>query len=154
MIVTDGARNEFCVLAILTGFACWGVSLLCASRSVSVVFSFLPSMRKYVVSSTLTDAEATWNNTKVLRGDFSTDVAKLRTEPSGDVLVHGSAKLVQGLIEHDLVDELRLMVFPVVLGSGKRLYSESGKTAKLELTSSKALASGILLLTYRPARAA
>ena len=112
------------------------------------------SMRKYVVSSTLTDAEATWNNTKVLRGDFSTEVAKLRIEPSGDVLVHGSAKLVQGLIDHDLVDELRLMVFPVVLGSGKRLYSESGKMAKLELTSSKALASGILLLTYRPARAA
>jgi dihydrofolate reductase len=62
--------------------------------------------------------------------------------------------LVQGLIEHDLVDELRLMVFPIILGSGKRLYSESAKTAKLELTSSKALASGILLLTYRPAKAA
>jgi dihydrofolate reductase len=111
-------------------------------------------MRKYVVSSTLTDSEATWNNTRVLRGDFSTEVAKLRTEAGGDVLVHGSATLVQGLIEHDLVDELRLMVFPIILGSGKRLYSESGKTAKLELTSSKALASGILLLTYRPTKAA
>jgi len=112
------------------------------------------SMRKYVVSSTLSDAEATWNNTKVLRGDFSTEVAKLRTEPGGNVLVHGSAKLVQGLIEHDLVDELRLMVFPIILGSGKRLYSESGRTTKLELTSSKALASGVLLLTYHPAKAA
>jgi dihydrofolate reductase len=112
------------------------------------------SMRKYVVSSTLTDADATWNNTKVLRGDFATQVSKLRTEPGGDVLVHGSAKLVQGLIEHDLVDELRLMVFPIILGSGKRLYSESGKTVRLELMSSKALASGILLLTYHPAKAA
>ncbi len=112
------------------------------------------SMRKYVVSSTLTDAQATWNNTKVLRGDFSTEVAKLRTEPGGDVLVHGSAKLVQGLIDHDLVDELRLMVFPIILGSGKRLYSESGKTVRLELTSSKALPSGILLLTYHAAKAA
>ena len=112
------------------------------------------SMRKYVVSSTLTDAGATWNNTKVLRGDFATEVAKLRAEPGGDVLVHGSARLVQGLIEHDLVDELRLMVFPIILSSGKRLFSESGRTAKLELTSSKTLASGILLLTYRPAKAA
>lgn len=112
------------------------------------------SMRKYVVSSTLTDADATWGNTRVLRGDLVTEVAKLRAEPGGDVLVHGSAKLVQGLIEHGLVDELRLMVFPIVLGSGKRLYSESGKTARLELASSKALASGIMLLTYRPARAA
>ena len=106
------------------------------------------------MSSTLTDADATWNNTKVLRGDLATNVAKLRAEPGGDVLVHGSATLVQGLIEHDLVDELRLMVFPVILGSGKRLFSGSGKTAKLELTSSKALASGILLLTYHPAKAA
>ncbi len=112
------------------------------------------SMRKYVVSSTLTDDNATWNNTKVLRGDFATQVAKLRAEPGGDVLVHGSAKLVQGLLEHDLVDELRLMVFPIILGSGKRLYSESGKTAKLELTSSNALPSGILLLTYHRAKAA
>ena len=111
------------------------------------------SMRKYVVSSTLTDADATWNNTKVLRGDFSTEVAKLRAQHAGDVIVHGSAKLVQGLIEHDLVDELRLMVFPIILGSGKRLYSASGKTARLELTSSKALASGrrIQLVVATPA---
>ena len=62
--------------------------------------------------------------------------------------------LVQGLIDHDFVDELRLMVFPIILGSGRRLFSDSGKTAKVQLTSSKALASGILLLTYHPAKAA
>lgn len=123
------------------------------SRSGDPFSSKMNSMRKYVVSSKLTDAEATWNNTQVLRGDVATEVAKLRAEPGGDVIVHGSARLAQSLIAHDLVDELRLMVFPIILGSGKRLLGEGGKPAKLELTSSKALSSGILLLTYRPAAA-
>jgi dihydrofolate reductase len=112
------------------------------------------SIRKYVVSSTLTDAEATWNNSVVLRGDAVTEVAKLRAMPGGDVVVHGSGQLARTLIAGNLVDELRLMVFPIVLGTGKRLFGESDQPAKYELTSSKALPSGILLLTYRPAAAA
>jgi len=108
------------------------------------------SMRKYVVSSTLSDAEATWNNTKVIRGDLRTEVAKLKAEPGGDVLVHGSARLVQGLIRLDLVDELRLMVFPIILGSGKRLFSDADRVTKLRLTSSSSVPSGILMLTYHP----
>ena len=108
------------------------------------------SMPKYVVSSTLSDAEATWNNTKVIRGDLRTEVAKLKAEPGGDVLVHGSARLVQGLIRLDLVDELRLMVFPIILGSGKRLFSDADRATKLRLTSSSSVPSGILMLTYHP----
>jgi dihydrofolate reductase len=74
--------------------------------------------------------------------------------PGGDVVVHGSGQLARTLIAANLVDELRLMVFPIVLGSGKRLFGESEQPAKYELTSSKALPSGILLLTYRPTTAA
>src|ERR671911_1303051 len=81
------------------------------------------SMPKYVVSSTLSDPD--WTNTTVLEGDVAKEVAKLRREMDGDIVVHGSARLVQTLLEHDLVDELRLMVFPVVLGSGKRLFGET-----------------------------
>src|SRR6266436_444370 len=77
------------------------------------------SMPKYVVSSTL--AEPDWNNSTVLKGDVGEEVEKVKQKHDGDIVVHGSARLVQTLIEHDLVDELRLMVFPVVLGSGKRL---------------------------------
>jgi dihydrofolate reductase len=112
------------------------------------------NMRKYVVSSTLTDAEATWNNTVVLRGDVATEVAKLRAMPGGDVVVHGSGQLARALIAANLFDELRLMVFPIILGTGKRLFGESDHPAKCELTSSMALPSGILLLTYRPTAAA
>jgi dihydrofolate reductase len=78
------------------------------------------SMPKYVVSSTL--EEAKWNNSTVLKGDLVEEVSKLREGAEGDIVVHGSAQLVQALLEHDLVDEVRLMVFPVVLGTGKRLF--------------------------------
>src|SRR2546430_12162065 len=81
------------------------------------------SMPKYVVSSTL--GEPTWNNSTVLKGDLVEEVSKLRQELDGDIVVHGSAQLVQALLEHDLVDELRLMVFPVVLGTGKRPFGDT-----------------------------
>jgi dihydrofolate reductase len=107
------------------------------------------SMPKYVVSSTLEDP--TWTNTTVLSGDFASEVAKLRDEVDGVILVAGSAQLVQGLVEHDLVDELRLMVFPVVLGSGKRLFGEHDDKKTLKLTDSRTLGEGIALLTYQRA---
>jgi dihydrofolate reductase len=105
------------------------------------------AMPKYVVSSTL--EEAGWNNSTVLRGDLAEEVARLRREVDGTILVAGSAKLVQGLIEHDLLDELRLMVFPVLLGRGKRLF-DAGANAKkrLRLTGSRTVGDGIAVLVY------
>jgi len=108
------------------------------------------TMPKYVVSSTLEEPE--WNNSTVLKGDVVEEVAKLRQEQDGDIVVHGSAQLVQTLIEHDLVDELRLMVFPVVLGSGKRLYGEASDKKRLLLVDSKVVGDGVAILTYEPAR--
>src|SRR6266699_6818658 len=78
------------------------------------------NMPKYVVSSTLDEPE--WQNSTVLKGDVAEEVGKLKQEQDGDIVVHGSARLVQTLVENDLVDEIRLMVFPVLLGSGKRLF--------------------------------
>ena len=108
------------------------------------------TMPKYVVSSTLEEPE--WNNSTVLKGDVVEEVAKLRQEQDGDIVVHGSARLVQTLVEHDLVDELRLMVFPVVLGSGKRLYGEASDKKRLLLVDSKVVGDGVAILTYEPAR--
>jgi dihydrofolate reductase len=109
------------------------------------------SMRKYVVSSTLKDSDATWNNTKVIRGDVAKEVAKLKAQPGGDLLVAGSATLAHALTEHRLVDEYRLMVYPVLLGSGKRLFSDVSEMAKLDLVDVVKAASGVLMLTYAPA---
>jgi len=81
------------------------------------------TMRKYVVSTTL--GEPGWNNSTVIKANVAEDVAKLKDEPGGDILVNGSVQLVRALLEHDLVDELRLMVFPVVLGAGKRLFGDA-----------------------------
>ncbi len=107
------------------------------------------SMPKYVVSSTLEEPE--WNNSTVLKGDVAEEVAKLRQEHDGDIVVHGSARLVQTLVEHDLVDELRLMVYPVVLGSGKRLFGETGDKKPLRLVDSKVVGDGVAILIYKPA---
>jgi dihydrofolate reductase len=107
------------------------------------------SMPKYVVSSTL--QEASWENSTILRGDLADEVAKLHREIDGVILVAGSAQLVQGLIERDLVDELRLMVFPVLLGEGKRLFGDVTAKKPLNLVNSKTLGDGVALLTYEPA---
>jgi dihydrofolate reductase len=107
------------------------------------------TMPKYVVSSTLEDAE--WNNSTVLKGDVAEEVAKLKQEQDGDIVVHGSPRLVQTLIEHDLVDEFRLMVFPVVLGSGKRLFGETRDKKPLRLVDSKVVGDGVAILVYAPA---
>ena len=106
------------------------------------------TMRKYVVSKTLGEPE--WSNSTVIRGDVAAAVAKLRQEPGGDILVNGSAQLVRELAEHDLVDEYRLMVFPVVLGRGKRLFLETSNATPVRLVDSKP-AGECLILTYRPA---
>ena len=104
------------------------------------------SMPKYVVSSTL--EKATWNNSTVLRGNVVDEVSKLKQKLKGDIVVHGSARLVQTLVEHDLVDELRLMVFPVILGTGKRLFGDTSDKKPLRLTASKTVGDGVAILIY------
>jgi dihydrofolate reductase len=112
----------------------------------------LNALPKHVVSSTLERPE--WNNSSVLKGELDAEVATLKERYDGDVVVHGSAQLAQALIEHDLVDELRLMVFPVVLGSGKRLFGETTGKKRLELVDTRTVGDGVLILTYaRPAAA-
>jgi dihydrofolate reductase len=111
----------------------------------------LNTMPKYVVSSTLT--RPAWNNSTVLKGDVAEEVAKLRQGHDRDIVVHGSARLVQTLLEQDLVDELRLMVFPVVLGSGKRLFGDTSDKKSLRLVDSKVVGDGVAILVYQPARA-
>ena len=110
------------------------------------------NMPKYVVSSTLKDPE--WTNSTVLDGDLSEEVSKLRQDVDGDIVVHGSAQLVQALVENGLVDELRLMVFPVVLGAGKRLFGETSDKQRLRLSDSKTVGDGVQILTYEPAATA
>jgi dihydrofolate reductase len=106
-------------------------------------------MPKYVVSRTL--GQADWNNSKVLTGDVAEEVAGLKQQPGGDILVAGSARLVRELIAHDLVDEYRLMTFPIVLGSGKRLFGEAPHASVLKLVDVKRLDSGTMILTYHRA---
>jgi dihydrofolate reductase len=105
------------------------------------------SMPKYVVSSTLENPE--WNNTHVLKGDVKEEVAKLRREQDGNIVVHGSRQLAQTLIESDLVDQLNLMVFPVVLGAGKRLFGETSDKRRLQLAESRSVGDGVVILIYR-----
>ena len=107
------------------------------------------SMPKYVVSSTLEDPE--WNNTTVLTGDVVEEVTELKRRHERDIVVHGSPQLAQTLIEHDVVDELRLMVYPVIVGAGKRLFAETTAKKNLRLVETKTFGDGIHVLIYRPA---
>ena len=109
----------------------------------------LNSLPKYVVSSTLEHPR--WSNATVLKGDVVTEVSRLKQELDGDIVVYASSQLGRTLIEHDLVDELRLMVFPVVLGSGKRLFGEMEDMKRLHLAESKTVGDGVLILIYRRA---
>jgi dihydrofolate reductase len=109
-------------------------------------------MPKYVVSSTLDRAD--WNNSTVLKGDVVEKVSELRREQDGNIVVHGSGRLVQTLLEHDLVDELRLMIFPIVLGSGRRLFGETSEKKRLQLVESRTVGDGVAILIYRRAPSA
>jgi dihydrofolate reductase len=104
------------------------------------------TMPKYVYSTTLESAD--WQNTTVLSGDLAADIRKVKDEVDGVILVAGSAALVQGLIAADLLDELRLMVFPVTLGGGKRLFADDGRKVPLTLSDARTVGAGIQLLTY------
>jgi dihydrofolate reductase len=106
------------------------------------------SMPKYVVSSTLEDPE--WNNTTVLSGDVVKEVTRLKQQHERDIVVHGSPQLAQTLIENDLVDELRLLVYPVIVGAGKRLFTETSRKKNLQLVEAKTF-NDVHLLVFRPA---
>jgi dihydrofolate reductase len=108
----------------------------------------LNGMPKHVVSSTLEDPD--WNNSTVLKGDVLHEVSKLKQELSGEILVPASFQLLRTLIEHDLVDELRLKVFPVVLGAGERLFGETSDKKPMHLVETQTVADGIAFLTYEP----
>ena len=109
------------------------------------------SMPKYVVSTTLQQAD--WENSTIIKGNLADEVRRLKERIDGDVLINGSGQLVQALMAHDLIDEYRLMVFPIVLGSGKRLFADTSKAQTLRLVETRQ-ASDALILIYRPERAA
>ncbi len=108
------------------------------------------SLPKYVVSSTLEDPE--WNNSKVLEGDVVEEVSRLKRQLDGEIVVHGSIQLARALIEHDLVDELRLMLYPVVLGAGERLFGETSDKKPMRLVDTKTVGDGVAILTYESVR--
>jgi len=109
----------------------------------------LNALPKYVASATLTSAD--WAGTTVLRGDVLTEVAKLKEQPGGELQVHGSGALAHALIDADLIDEYRLLFFPVHLGSGKKLFRDGAKAASLRLLTSSVTSTGVVIATYEPA---
>ena len=110
----------------------------------------LNSLPKYVVSSTLEDPD--WNNSTVLKGDVVNEVLKLKQELNGEIVVPASFQLLHTLIEHDLVDELRLMIIPVVLGAGERLFGETTEMKPMRLIDAQTIDNGVAFLTYEPVR--
>jgi dihydrofolate reductase len=111
--------------------------------------TYFNGVRKYVVSNTLDKAD--WNNSQIIKGDAVEEIRKLKAEGGENLVVHGSGKLVQTLMGHDLVDSYRLLIYPVVLGNGQRLF-EDGTQTTLKLVESRAFASGVVALIYAPAR--
>lgn len=111
--------------------------------------AYFNSVRKYVVSTTLDKVD--WNNSTLIKDHIVEEITKLKQQDGQDLIVHGSATLVQMLMQHDLVDRYRLLVYPVVLGQGKRLFKE-GSTATLKLVTSQSFSSGVAALVYEPER--
>jgi dihydrofolate reductase len=104
---------------------------------------------KYVPSTTLRDAP--WENTHILEGDVEAKIRELKAKPDGEIQLHGSGDLLRWLLEHDLVDELNLRVYPVIVGDGLRLFPENGKTHDMTLIESRSMPSGVVIQTFRPA---
>jgi dihydrofolate reductase len=113
------------------------------------VMRALNTQPKYVASTTLADPE--WSGTTVLSGDLATAIADLKAEPGGELQVHGSGALTRWLLEHDLVDEMTLIVVPVVLGQGARLFPDAGPDLALDLVESRVDSKGVTIQVYRPA---
>lgn len=110
---------------------------------------YFNGVRKYVVSNTLTTAD--WNNSQIIKGDVVEEIKKLKQQDGKNIIVHGSGKLIQMLIKHDLVDEYRLLVYPLILGTGQRLFEDDNKV-KLKLVNSSTTSKGVTALVYEPDR--
>lgn len=110
----------------------------------------LNSLTKYVVGPDLTPEELTWQDTHHIKDNIVEEISQLRQKPGKDLLVYGSATLIQTLVQHDLVDEYRLMIHPVILGKGKKLFQDGLDKKELRLVSTKTFPTGLVLLTYTP----
>jgi len=142
----------FAVDALLLGrvtYQIWAAFWPSAPRDLGFA-DRINALPKYVVSKTLKDVE--WENSTLLSGDIIDDVRRLKEQPGGDILTSGSADLVDTLMEHDLIDEYRIAVYPVVLGSGKHLFRQRAGVVHMGLRETRTFASGIVLLSYEPAR--
>ena len=157
--VTDKGREE--AANILLDEALGTDALLLGRRSYEFLAARWPSrggpladrlnsLPKYVMSSTLEDPA--WNNSTVLKGDPVNEASRLKQQLNGNIVVYASFQLVRTLIEHDLVDELRLMIYPVVLGSGERLFGETSDKKPMRLVGTQTVGDGIAFLTYDPVR--
>jgi dihydrofolate reductase len=123
---------------------------MAAGRSpTGIRISELNALPKYVASTTL--GSVAWHNSSLLGGDVATEVAKLKERPGNELQVHGSGGLAQTLIEHDLVDEYRLLFFPVHVGSGKKLFRDGARSSALRLTHTATTSTGVIIATYEPA---
>jgi dihydrofolate reductase len=142
----------FAAEALLLGRVTYeGFAAAWPSRTDDVGFADkMNGMPKYVVSTTLRDPQ--WANTTVISGHIEQEIAALKQQDGGDLLVNGSAQLVHALVEHDLVDEYRLMVFPIVIGAGKRLFGDTTHPSSLRLRESRPVGpDGVVILTYESA---
>lgn len=139
-----------------------GGALLLGRRTYEQFYGFWPKQQnnpftevlndaqKYVASSTL-EEPLPWENSTLLKGDAADAVAELKQQPGKDIVISGSGALVRSLLDDGLIDELKLMVHPVVVGRGKRLFEDGGEQTALELVDSRTFATGVVYLTYRPA---
>jgi dihydrofolate reductase len=135
--------------ALLYGRRTWqGMAAAWPDRAGDPFADQMNAIRKYVVSSTLSDADLTWSNSELIAFD---DVRALRERDGGDLVVWGSTQLVEALLADGLVDELNLMVEPILLGGGKRIFPADGAKRPLELVGAKTASTGVLVCTYRPA---
>ena len=137
-------RRTYEIFAGSWGTGSWGADQ--GNNPISVALNTRP---KYVVSTTLTDPQ--WADTTVLSGDVAAEIRELKAKPAGELQVHGSGALTRWLLENDLVDEMNLLVVPVVVGQGTRLFPDTGPDIALDLTGSRAFPKGVTIQVYRPA---
>jgi dihydrofolate reductase len=137
-------RRTYEIFAASWGTGSWGANE--GDNAISVALNTRP---KYVASTTLTDPQ--WADTTVLSGDGAAAVAELKATPGGELQVHGSGNLIRRLLDDDLVDEITLLTYPVIVGQGTRLFPDTGRDSALELAESRATSSGVSIQVYRPA---
>jgi dihydrofolate reductase len=145
--ITEGMRTAE---ALLFGRRTWqGMAAAWPGRAGDPYADQMNAIRKYVVSRTLTEGDLSWNTTLLPSDSALADIAALRRQDGGDILVWGSASLVRALLSEGLVDELNLMIEPILLGGGKRIFPDDGAARPLELVRSVKAATGVLVCTYR-----